>query len=78
MSKMLNNNGLLNWYRSFLSLFFIFILFLLFVLLYLDIQPSKILLPHGMGDLYAAQTVGVGFYSSPDEGAESHALFPGI
>jgi hypothetical protein len=31
-----------------------------------------------MGDLYAAQTVGVGFYSSPGEGAESHALFPGI
>ena len=29
-------------------------------------------------DLYAAQTIGVGFYSSPDEGAESHALLQNI
>jgi hypothetical protein len=29
----------------------------------------EINVPHGMGDLYAAQTVGVGFHSSPDEGA---------
>jgi len=27
--------------------------------------------PHGMEDLYAAQTVGVGFLSSPGEGAAS-------
>jgi hypothetical protein len=27
--------------------------------------------PHGMGDLYAAQIVGVGFYSFPGEGAAS-------
>jgi hypothetical protein len=27
--------------------------------------------PHGMGDLYAAQTVGVGFHSFPGEGAAS-------
>ena len=26
--------------------------------------------PHGMGDLYAAQTVGVDFHSSQGEGAE--------
>jgi hypothetical protein len=27
--------------------------------------------PHGMGDLYAAQTVGVSFHSFPGEGAAS-------
>jgi hypothetical protein len=27
--------------------------------------------PHGMGDLYAAQTGGVGFHSFPGEGAAS-------
>jgi hypothetical protein len=27
--------------------------------------------PHGMGDLYAAQIVGVGFHSFPGEGAAS-------
>jgi hypothetical protein len=30
---------------------------------------KKIKIPHGMGDLYAAQFVCVGFHSSPGEGA---------
>jgi hypothetical protein len=31
----------------------------------------KKVLPHGMGDLYAAQIGGVGFHSFPGEGAAS-------
>ena len=36
---------------------------------YATIFPSG--QPHGMGDLYAAQIVGIGFHSFPGEGAAS-------